>query len=103
MVNDTVMELCNISSNTIYWMYVTQKQAPLASIVKWEALYEMDSHVWMNIFRLNFQSVRETVIQSFQYRILLRVFPLTTGCINYTLNHTIIVTNVEILIVLNIF
>ena len=57
MVNDFFMELCNISSNTIYWMYVTQKQAPLASIVKWEALYEMDSHVWMNIYRLSFQSV----------------------------------------------
>ena len=75
MVNDSVMELCNISSNTIYWMYVTQKQAPLASMVKWEALYEMDSHVWMNIFKLSFQSVRETVIQSVQYRILSRVFP----------------------------
>ena len=56
-------------------MYATRKQAPLAHIVKWEALYEMETHVWMNFFRLSFQSVREIVIQSFQYRILSRVFP----------------------------
>ena len=74
-LNECVTDLISISTKEIYWFYVSQKKSPLISVGKWQLDFGIDSEMWPDIFRFSFKTVRETKIQSFQYRVLSRILP----------------------------
>ena len=74
-LNECVTDLISTSTEEIYWFYVSQMKSPLMSVGKWQLDFGINSEMWPDIFRLSFKTVRETKIQSFQYRVLSRVLP----------------------------
>jgi len=56
-------------------MIVKKKNVVPAAVHKWSESFAIDPVVWPEIFSLPYQVCRETKLQSFQFRILHRIFP----------------------------
>ncbi len=75
-INNMLLPLYKIYNKDIYQKFVSQRKKTPSCIAKWTIEYPdfetADPDLWPNIFTLAFKSVRETKLQSFQYRILHR-------------------------------
>ena len=64
-----------ITNRNVYWNLVRIKVQPAKSIPVWNNLLNIDQNEWSTIFRIPYDVLYDTRIQSFQYKILLRIFP----------------------------
>ena len=75
--NDTWISLQKADSKQLYWsqVFATQNKTP-ACIAKWEESLGYISSIdeWQTAFKLPFKCCEETFLQSFQYRIIHRIF-----------------------------
>ena len=79
-----LIALSNFTSKQVYWHLFTKSETiSPACKSKWESIYPdtFFSLDWMNIFNRAFIVCEETYLQSFQYKIIHRIFPC-----NYWLN-----------------
>ena len=63
-----------VSNRDVYWMLTKRKQIEPTCKLTWNLTFKVENR-WSTIFTLPFKTVRETRIQSFQYKILNRIFP----------------------------
>ncbi len=57
----------------VYWNCVTKRRRVPKCYEKWAEdypIFKMAENIWPNIFKLSFNTTRETKLQSFQYRII---------------------------------
>ena len=52
---------------------------PPIALVTWDMFYEITKEEWQTIFRIPYILIRETKIQSLQFKILHRIFPCKTN------------------------
>ena len=45
------------------------------AVAKWSEMYQINPQLWSSIFSLSFDTCEETILQTFQYKILNRFFP----------------------------
>ena len=70
-----VKTLPNITTKVIYWTLVSKMtQSPTAN-AKWEKIYAHCDFNWKQIFLTPYRLIRDTKIQSLQFKILHRFFP----------------------------
>ena len=76
-IKNKIENFLQIDSRKIYWLLIDQQtHNHIPTCVKrWEDLYEIDTSIWPQIFRIPFTACRETYLQSFQYRIIHRILP----------------------------
>ena len=74
-INNVRKSLTNVCNRDIYWELVTRIVEQPTSLYKWEECYYWYDFDWNDIFCNSFKVVRESYIQSLQYRILNRFFP----------------------------
>ena len=69
----------NTHTNTLYWIFVEKKKRPPACIKRWTENYPnlnfSEEECWKNIFTHSFHISRDTILQSFQYRLIHRIIP----------------------------
>lgn len=63
-----------ITNKDIYWMLTNTKVIEPNCKLTWNLAFDV-KNLWSTIFKLPFKTVRETKIQSFQYKIINRIFP----------------------------
>ena len=80
-LHDKEVSLPLVSNKEVYWKFVFRKIEPATATFKWEALYPHIEFDWPQIFTIPYIGIRETEMQSLQYKILNRFFPC-----NYALN-----------------
>jgi len=64
-----------VPSKAIYNCFIKKKYVIPTALAKWENKYNIDHDDWKPIFQLPYFSTRETIIQTFQFRIIHRIFP----------------------------
>ncbi len=76
-VNNKVLNIEKIKCKDFYWHLINKASHMPSNILKWCQTYpdfkNADPKTWQRIFKLPFQVIRETRIQTFQYKILHRV------------------------------
>ncbi len=87
----TLKKIDFLSSKTqdLYWSLInnTTKKSPNC-IQRWNEFYLTNSESWSYIFQAPFRSCRETYLQSFQYRIIHRIFPCNNWLFNLKIQNS---------------
>ena len=65
----------NISSQMFYWILMGNLLKTPSCIKKWQSQLQTEGLVWKNIFLNPFQVCHESVLQSFQYKVIHRIIP----------------------------
>ncbi len=78
---ERVKKLSDVTTKDVYWTFISKITQPPTSNAKWEEIYPNCNFDWKQIFITPYRLIRDTNIQSLQYRIIHRFFPC-----NYTLN-----------------
>ncbi len=78
-INNKIKTLENVTCKDFYWhLRNTDPHTPTA-LQKWSIHYpifkEASANIWPRIFKLPFTTVRDTKIQTFQYRIIQNIIP----------------------------
>ena len=78
-VNKKYTTLESLTCKDFYWHIINVTKHIPTSISKWTAHYQgfrsAESSVWPRIFKIPFKTVRDTKIQTFQFRVLHRIIP----------------------------
>ena len=74
-VNDRKLPITLITNKCVYWKLVKKITQPPISQLAWDQLFEEQQNNWAHIFKIPYEVTFETQIQSFHYKILLRIFP----------------------------
>jgi len=73
-VNNKYIPINEVTSKDLYWHIINKEKH-----IKWSFTYpnftKADTSVWPRIFNLPFKTVRNTKIQTFQYRLIHRIIP----------------------------
>lgn len=76
-VDKTQVEIHQASSKRLYSYFIQFKSPKITSQQKWEAALQIPQHdrqdFWTSAYSLPFKLVRETKLQTFQYKVLLRL------------------------------
>jgi len=67
--------MSTLETNQIYWHLVHMKIKEPTCLSKWNEIYDHDPADWEEFFYLPYSVTRETKLQTFQYKILHRIFP----------------------------
>ena len=73
-VNRTETPIFLLSNQCVYWKLIKNITQPPISINAWNSLFGEDI-VWSCVFKIPYAVTYDTQLQSFQYKILLRIFP----------------------------
>ena len=73
-INDKSYPVTLISNQSVYWSLIKNITQPPISVQAWELLFG-DEIDWSKTFRIPYDVTFDTRLQSFQYKILLRIFP----------------------------
>ena len=73
-INKKETPISLISNQSVYWKLITNITQPPISQNAWNSLFG-DSIMWSFIFKIPYEVTYDTKLQSFQYKILLRIFP----------------------------
>ena len=67
-----IVPLCDIETNTLYKQFIKYKYKKPTGITRWNATatVQISDDEWPNIFQRSYQSLRETKIQSLQFKII---------------------------------
>ena len=70
-----IVPLCDIETNTVYKQFIKYKYKKPTGITRWSATatVRISDDKWPNIFQRSYQPLRETKIQSLQFRIIHRI------------------------------
>ena len=70
-----LVPLCDTETNTLYRQFIRYKYKKPAGITKWNATAtgQIWDDEWSNIFQRSYQTLRETKIQSLQFKIIHRI------------------------------
>ena len=70
-----LVPLCDTETNTLYKQFIEYKYKKIAGITKWNATAtgQISDNEWSNIFQRSYQTLRETKIQSLQFKIIHRI------------------------------
>ncbi len=83
-INNKIKTLEKVSCKNLYWHLLNTDPHTPTALQKWSINYpifkEASANVWHRIFKLPFKTVRDTKIQTFQYRIIKILFHATSGC-----------------------
>ena len=74
--NGTLLPLDKCTTRFIYECYVQMKYVTPTSVLKWKTLredFDMSEEEWTDVFLRPYISLRETKLQSFQYKIIHRI------------------------------
>ncbi len=83
--NNAIKPVSLVSNAEIYHI-IHQVHTQPKSTLKWAALFPFHDFQWNKIFRLPFDTVRCTLIQTFQFKILHRYFPCNYWLAKWELN-----------------
>ena len=76
-INTVYQPLAKLKCKDLYWHLIQQKTHTPSAVNKWittfPVLKEASDEVWSRIFKMPFNSIRETKYQSFQYKIVHRI------------------------------
>ena len=79
MVNNKYIPINEVTCKDLYWHIINKDKHIPNTIKKWTSTYpnfnNADTSVWPRIFKLPFKTVRNTKIQTFQYRLIHRIIP----------------------------
>ena len=78
-INRKAVQISKLKSKHFYWKLVNLKNIEPSCIRKWSEVFpnfrNVDSNIWNRIFSMSFMTIRDTRIQSFQYRVIHRTLP----------------------------
>ena len=80
-VDNILYTIQNVRCKLVYSYFVSKMIEAPTAVRKWSEIFFIDKDVWKNIFTLSFEICEETLLQTFQYKIINRFFPC-----NYTLS-----------------
>ena len=80
-INKVARNISTLCCKDLYWEFVSMTSMSPKSEQKWSKYLNAESFIWQDIYVIPYNVTRETVIQSFQYKILHRFYPC-----NYTLS-----------------
>lgn len=67
--------VCLLKNKPVYSTFIKEIVTPPTSIIAWENEFDSYNFLWKDIFRLPYITTRETKLQSFQFKILHRIYP----------------------------
>ena len=78
------IDFLTLSSKDVYWALFKQENKAVkpACIKKWEETFNFNGKEWSDIFSMPFKVCKETQLQTFQYKIVHRIF----GCNHWLYN-----------------
>jgi hypothetical protein len=74
-LNDSAKPMSLLSNKDVYRIWQNQKPAVPKCIARWTLYYPVNNFQWSDIFKLPFTTVRCTLVQSLQYKVIHRIFP----------------------------
>lgn len=77
-LNGRMYSIQLIYNKVVYWSFIRHKFTPPISIGTWQTKFSFEAEEWRNIFQIPYRVSFDSQIQSFQYKILLRIFPCNT-------------------------
>ena len=77
-------EILKCSTKVIYNCFIDMKKETPTALAKWESILEIENNDWEMIFKLPYTCCKDTALQSFQYRIIQRIFPCNKWFHNLT-------------------
>ena len=75
VINGNIYNIQLIKNKTIYWTLIQNIFMPPVSLPYWQKVFPAENLDWKAIFRIPYDVTQETRIQSFQYKLILRIFP----------------------------
>lgn len=88
-VNCSLLPVTAFSNLQFSTLLIDKVFSPPTSIIKWCSLHKQLNNVdWKDIFILPYMTVRSTKIQTFQYKILNRIFPCGENLFRWKLKDT---------------
>ena len=72
------------ATRVIYKCFICKKAETPTALAKWENQFHIDHNDWKDIFELPYSCSRDTSLQSFQYKIIQRIFPCNKWFNNLT-------------------
>jgi hypothetical protein len=75
-INNTIVPISKWSTKMIYWKFISNRRKTPTGCRRWAEIYtglSDNEDLWKNIFFLPFETVRETQLQTFQYKIIHRL------------------------------
>ena len=92
-INNRLVDLEKCKCNEFYWHILNLNIKTPRAVYQWQKIFQplenVDSDFWKSIYKMPFKTVRDTQIQSFQFRIIHR----TIACNEWLNNLTIKSTN----------
>jgi hypothetical protein len=81
-----------VKCKDFYWHLINIKKHNPTSKHKWSQIYKSlenpEEEVWNNIYKMPFQTIRDTKIQTIQYRIIHRIIPCNEWLFNIKINES---------------
>lgn len=74
-INNVEIPISAIRNKDVYWMLTDEKSIEPISKKKWNESYDLCDDTWKKIYKLPFYNVRDSKLQTLQYKILNRIFP----------------------------
>ena len=76
-IDSIYINFLTLKSKDLYWLLIKElvKDHKPTSITKWRDTYNIEDNTWCCLFQIPFKSCQETLLQSFQYRIIHRILP----------------------------
>ena len=74
-LNNKLVTIEKLKCKDYYWLLINQNKHEPTSKHTWENIYKdfQDVQIWPRIYKLTFSVIRETKLQSFQYKIINRI------------------------------
>ena len=78
------IDFLSLASKDVYWTLFKQENKAVkpACMNKWEEIFNFNDKEWSEIFSMPFKACKETRLQTFQYKIIHRIF----GCNHWLYN-----------------
>lgn len=73
-LNNQTVALQKVTCKLIYKHLISLLMKTPTAVAKWSEMYQINPQLWSSIFSLSFDTCEETILQAFQYKILIRFF-----------------------------
>ena len=86
------INLNNATCKKLYWLLIRDKFKKPTSEAKWieKNNYNFDSEIWQQVYYMPYKVCRSTIIQSFQAKIVHRIFPCKEKLFHWAIKESVL-------------
>lgn len=91
-INKKYIDIKKVTCKDLYWHLINSYKHTPTSIKKWTDIFpkftNVDFDIWSGIFKIPFKTLRDTKVQTFQYRLLHNIIPCNQWLCNLKIKNS---------------